>query len=313
MVRYEPYNKEIRTKIVNKYMIQIKKIFKRIAGAIMVLTISSGLIFATPAKAACAQAPSPVMAVSLRANDQNDSPDAGWVKNLNTEGGHRVQFDVEIHNTVTGSTATNVTAKVAMPTGSGTTLSIPVTVTANNAAAATDTDTINIPGAGGTITYVPNSSRFTWSKNGNGFLDFDHAAIVDGLTSGGGIPLGDQNGCTAFIMKIEFLADVTGGTTPTPTPTPTPAPTGGTTNNNTNTNTNNNNININAAAAAPVVKTTPATGPELIPLMGMFGAGPVGFALSRYGRGTSVLGRKEEDWTGIAKDAFLERKVKQIS
>lgn len=56
----------------------------------------------------------------------------------------------------------------------------------------------------------------------------------------------------------------------------------------------------------------PATGIGLIPLVGMFGAGPAGFALLRYGRGVKAFGKREEDWMGIAKGAFLSRKIKKI-
>lgn len=293
-------------------------IVKKATSILVALVLSFGMVLVTPAQAACAQALTPVLNAQINANDQTDSPDAGWVKTLNTQGGHRVQFDIEIHNTVVGSTATNVTAKVGMPTGSGTSLSIPLTVTANNAAGVSDSDTINIPAPGGQITYVANSSRFTWDKDGDGIPEYSNAAIVDGLTSGSGIPLGDQNGCNNFIMKIEFLADVTGGTAPTPTPTPTPAP-AATTSTPTQTQSQSQSQTVNvtqttqAPAPKPVVTKSPATGPELTAILGMFGAGPIGVVMSRYGRGMSAFGKREEDLMGLATGLFLERKTKKIS
>lgn len=295
-----------------------KKLIRKITAAFAVLSLTTALLYTGPVvRAACAQA-APNMTVDMTVNDISDSPDAGWVNNLNSEGGRRVQFNVEIHNTVVGSTANNVRAQVTFPGGATSTITIPVVVTTNNAGSVSDTVNISVPNAS-TMVFVPGSTRLFWDQNGDGSLDYDNAQLADGIV-GSAIPLGDQQGCNNFIIRVNFLADISGAPTPTPTPeptptpTPTPAPVGGVTNNNNNTNTNNNNINIASAPAqaAKVVAKQPETGPNALALAGVFGAGPVGFALSRYGRGLKVIGRREEeDLMGLAQGLFSERKNKR--
>ncbi|MEX2027923.1 MAG: hypothetical protein WD988_00295 [Candidatus Curtissbacteria bacterium] len=290
----------------------LRKLTKKITASLAVLSLTSALLFTGPVvKAACAQS-APVMTVDMKAAD---TAVGSWQDSLSVPAGRRVQFNVEIHNTVIGSVANNVRAQVTFPGGTSTTISIPVTITTNNAGAVSDTVNISVPSAQ-SITYVPGSTRLFWDQNGDGTLDYDNAQLADGIV-GSSIPLGDQQGCNNFIIRVNFLADISGTPAPTPTPTPTPAPVGGQTQTQSQTQNNNQNVTINnpaaAAAAAPVktvaAKTTPATGPGELALAGMLGAGPVGFALSRYGRGLKVIGkREEEDLMDIAQSLFSERK-----
>ncbi len=286
---------------------------KKVISILTALVLSFGMVLVSPAKAACAQS-APSMAVDMKAADTSVG---SWQDNLSMQPGHRVQFNIEIHNTVVGSTAHNVRAGVTFP-GASTTLSIPVTVSTTDAGSVSDTVNITLPSAQ-TITYVPGSTRLFWDQNGDGTLDFDNAQLADGIV-GSTIPLGDQQGCTNFIIKVDFLADISGTPAPSPTPTPTPAPAsavttgGGQSQSQSQTQNNTQTVTVNAAAAAApaavVAKTTPATGPEMVTLAGMFGAGPVGFVLSRYGRGMRAFGKREEDWTSVATALFSERKSK---
>lgn len=119
---------------------------------------------------------------------------------------------------------------------------------------------------------------------------------------------------------------------PTPTPTPTPSPvvspspspaSGGDVtiiNNNNNENhqeqqqeqNNNQTVNVTTSgqvAGATVPAKSPETGVSVLGLTSMFGAGPVGFALSRFGRGRVVTGKREEEETlsEVAKNLFNKR------
>lgn len=117
---------------------------------------------------------------------------------------------------------------------------------------------------------------------------------------------------------------------PTPVASPSPTPGGGVqcpggfsqqlvgnvimcvqnTNTNTNTNTNsqtqtnNQTVTVNNPAVVPAVlgasvpRKQPETGLGVLGLLSMFGAGPVGMALARYGKGR--VKAREEDWTGVA-------------
>lgn len=85
------------------------------------------------------------------------------------------------------------------------------------------------------------------------------------------------------------------------------------TNTNTNTNsqtqTNNQNVTVNNPAAvvsAAVPRKQPETGLGVLGLLSVFGAGPVGMALARYGKGR--VEAKEEDWMGMAR-GLMGRKL----
>ncbi len=94
--------------------------------------------------------------------------------------------------------------------------------------------------------------------------------------------------------------------TPTPTPVVSPSPTPVVTvNNNENKNeqhqeqNNHQTVNITTsgqvAGATTVPLKTPDTGVSVLGMASMFGAGPVGFALSRFGRAVKVTGKREEE------------------
>ncbi len=58
-----------------------------------------------------------------------------------------------------------------------------------------------------------------------------------------------------------------------------------------------------------VAKVQPATGVGLMPLIGMFGAGPLGLVLSRYGRGQVFARKKEESLSDLAKGLVTRRQA----
>lgn len=280
-------------------------------------------------------AESPNTTLSYLATNDND-PNDGWIKNVNINAGQRVQFYLEIHNTVVGTTAKSVSVKATLPENGGTSTATVWSENSNQV-----TDTVNVNTNGGKLQYVPGSTQITWDADGDGVKEYNYSAVTDGIT-GNGVTIGDQNGCLAYIIQITFLADVVGGVTPTPTPSPTPSatpsatpapsatptpaasPTPGTSpsptpagginitnnNNNTNSNTNNNNININtgtATTAAVALKKTPDTGVGVLGMFGMFGAAPLGVILSRYGRGKMLVSKKEEDLNSIASGLVKSR------
>lgn len=113
---------------------------------------------------------------------------------------------------------------------------------------------------------------------------------------------------------------------PTPTPTPTPEAVGGSnvniTNNNNNSNdnhneqnqdqTNNQNVTVNVTSSTGIVKgvktptITPETGISVLGMTSMFGAGPIGFVLSRFGKGR-ISKKREETLSEVAMGLFSHR------
>jgi hypothetical protein len=266
-----------------------------------------------------ALAGSPNMTLSYLGTN-NDDPNDGWIKNVNVTTGQKVKFNLEIHNTVVGTTATNVQVKATLPSSTGDSVA---TVMTDNAGNITDTVHINVNG-GGTLQYIPGTTQVTWDKDGDGVKEFNNTVVGDGIT-GSGLTLGDQNGCNAYIIQVSFLAQVVGGTTPTPTPSPTPTPvatatptptpgTGGQSQSQTQTQNNNQTQNVTitnnstpAVITASVPTKLPATGPDVLGLATMFGAAPLGVVMSRYGRGRLTIKKEDEDLNSIANDLVKAR------
>src|SRR3989344_7249182 len=113
-----------------------------------------------------------------------EDPSQGWTSNLNTQAGRTVVFYVEIHNTQVQTLAENVKVKAALPSGVSTSHTIPVTVWADNAGSVSSAVTVNVlnPASGGSLQYLPGSSRLTWDFNGDGIREYDMSPIPDGVT-----------------------------------------------------------------------------------------------------------------------------------
>src|SRR3989344_134490 len=267
-----------------------------------------------------ASAGSPNLTLLYLGNNNNDSSDS-WDHDVTLTSGQQVQLYAEIHNTNVPSTANNVKVKATLPGGTFTDGSSTATLTADNASSVSDSVALHITG-GGQLNYVPGSTVLTWDPNGDGNYEYNLTPVADGIVDGGFTLPSGLNGCNQYIAQVAFLAQVTGPSpTPSPTPTPSPSPTvapspsptpaaGGDNNNNNN---NNNDIDIDidnnqtqtvnvsgGVTTASVPVKQPETGVGVLGMTAMFGAAPLGLALSRYGRGRLMTTRKEEDLAEIA-------------
>jgi len=259
--------------------------------------------------------PTPNMTVNHLVTGPSSS---GWGKSVTLNPGDTVHFYAGIHNTVVGSTAEGVVISASMPTGTFTDGTSTAQVRAENANTASDNVSIHING-GGSLEILPGTTRLTWDVDGDGNKEYDTTFIAGSPLEGSGILLGDQKGCNEFIIQVGWSAKVVGGQEPepTPTPTPTPAPPSGGNNQeqeqeqeqeqnqdvDVNVSQNNNQtVNITnpappAVAGVKVPLKQPETGVSVLGTSLMAGAAPVGFALSRFGRGR-VVSKKDEETLG---------------
>lgn len=297
----------------------IKNIWKTGAIALVVITMVFGGLFLN-LKSVFAE-PTPNMTILHLA----DKPDGAvnWSDSVTLKPGDEVDFYAEIHNTVVGSRADDVTLKVNVPTGVFTDGTSVATVTANNANSATDTVNIRIDG-GGKLEFIPNSTNVTWDVNGDGNFEFN-STFVTGNPMNGSVKIGDQDGCNNFVIQVGWAARVIEGpaASPSPTPSPTPTPvaspsptptTDGQSQSQTQTQNNNQTVNVTnsiptVAGATFVPRKSPETGVSVLGLTSMVGAGPVGFALSRFGRGRAI--KKEEDLEEVAMNLVTRRGKRQ--
>lgn len=273
----------------------------------VVSLVAAGLI--VPLKSATAAEPE----MALIYLGANDGPNSSWSENVTLNQGQSIMFYAEVHNTVVGTTANNVKIKATLPNGSGTSN---INVSADNAASVSDSVNIQVNG-GGTLQYQPGSTQV----NCHGNPQCTDGTAPDGVV-GNGINLGDQNGCYEFIIQVTWIAKVVGpaaspspspSVSPSPSPSTSPSPevspspsasptTGGQTQSQSQTQNNNQTVNITNAGSVQGVKVPvkqPETGVGVLGLATMFGAAPLGFALSRYGRGR-VIGKVEEDLSEVA-------------
>ena len=273
---------------------------------------------------------SPNLTLLYLGNNNNDSSDS-WDHDVTLTSGQQVQLYAEIHNTNVPSTANNVKVKATLPGGTFTDGSSTATLTADNASSVSDSVALHITG-GGQLNYVPGSTVLTWDPNGDGNYEYNLTPVADGIVDGGFTLPSGLNGWNQYIAQVAFLAQVTGPSpTPSPTPTPSPSPTvapspsptpaaGGDNNNNNN---NNNDIDIDidnnqtqtvnvsgGVTTASVPVKQPETGVGVLGMTAMFGAAPLGLALSRYGRGRLMTTRKEEDLAEIANGLVNTRRGK---
>ena len=302
------------------------KFFKKIVTGLAVFLLTISLFVAAPAQAACA---APVLMVRYQITNLNRDGGA-WKTSTVAEPGDTLQFTIEMHNTTVGENAIQPSVRAAISPGAFTNGNSMVVFWASNAAQVNSTVQIQNTQAA-TVDFISGSARLTWPSHG-----FNDTPIDDSVGGGGfGLPGGVMEGCNQFIAQITFRARVSGNATTPPavavpnTPTtqqaqaaPSQSSTNNNTNNNTNTNTNNNNINIGGTTTAQVpVQTTPTvvfsrpvtkqpdTGVDALGMASMFGAGPVGFALSRYGKG-KLSGKKEETIEEMASNIARSRQLK---
>ena len=275
--------------------------------------------------------PAPNMTINHLVTGPSSS---SWSDSVTLNPGDVVHFYAGIHNTVVGSTANGVVISATVPSGTFTDGTSTAQVRVSNANTASDNVSIHING-GGSLEIVPGTTRITWDVDGDGNKEYNNTFIAGSPLEGSGILLGDQHGCNEFIIQVGWSAKVVGGTQPSPTPTPTPQPSptppactdcGGDENNNNNDNNNENNNNNNqdqeqnqdvdvnvsqsnnqtvnitspappAVAGVKVPLKQPETGVSVLGTSLMAGAAPVGYALSRFGRGR-IVSKKEEETLG---------------
>src|SRR3989344_3532574 len=306
---------------MDKQIKLIKRIWKTGFISLVVATMLFGGLFLNLKAALATGSPTPNMTVR---HEGLIGANGNWSHNVTLNPGDEVQFYAEIHNTVVGSTADNVTFKANVTGGNFTNGTSVATVTAANANTASDTVNIHING-GGSLEFIDHSARVTWDVDGDGNKEFNMTRVAGNPMSGNGLLIGDQKGCNEFIIQVYWAARVKGAPqaspspspTPTPTPTPTPVPpTGGqnqeqnqsqTQNNNQNqtvnvTNTNTNTVNVPEVKGVSVPLKQPETGVSVLGLASMFSAAPVGLALSRFGKGRKVVGKREDE--SLAEIAF---------
>lgn len=247
-----------------------------------------------------------------------------WGDSVSVGAGETITLYAEIHNTNVPTTANNLKVEVNLPSTTGTSTA---TASADNASSVSDSVSINV--SGGVLEYVAGSTLMTWDVNGDGNKEFDNTQMPDGIV-GGGLTLGNLQGCNQYIIQISFLARVVQEPEPSPSPTPSPTPipspqpsptTGGqsqsqsqTQNNEQNqtvnvTNTNTNTVNVPQVAGVSVPVKQPETGPSVLGLVSMATAAPVGLALSRFGRGRGVVGKREEESLSEFASGILENRI----
>ena len=61
-------------------------------------------------------------------------------------------------------------------------------------------------------------------------------------------------------------------------------------------------------AGVKVPTTAPDTGANVLGMFSMFGAAPFGIALSRFGSGRQMTGKREENLEEVAKELVAKRK-----
>lgn len=295
----------------------IKKIWKTGVVTLVVSTMLLGGLFLNLRNASATGAHLTLLYLGI-----NNTTGGSWTHSVNVSEGQVVKFYAEIHNDVIGTTANNVKIKATLPNTTGTSTA---TVSSDNTNTVSDNVSINV--TGGHLEYVPGSTAMTWDTNGDGTFEYNGTALPDGII-GNGIVLGNQKGCNEYIIQLSFKAKVVkdqqASPTPTPVASPTPPPAGGnnqqqqqnqeqTQNNNQSvnvTNTNNNTVNVPQVAGVSTIAKQPETGVSVLGMASMFGAGPVGLALSRFGKGRVLKGKKEENLAEIANDLVQNRSGK---
>ena len=206
--------------MITKKMIT-KKIASTLAIGVITFGITLGAFLTGPVKAACAVS-NPSLDVRYLVTNLNGAE--GWTHSVSAKPGDTLQFYIELHNTVVGSTADNPRIRVTATTGDFTSGTSTAHFTADNASEASDQDQFAVNPAAHFI-YIPGSTKITWDANGDGVNEFNNTVLADGITSGGiSLPNNQMHGCNAYIAQMSFKMSLS-GTTPTPSPSPTPSAT----------------------------------------------------------------------------------------
>jgi hypothetical protein len=242
-----------------------------------------------------------------------------WDDNVSVGAGETITLYAEIHNTNVPTTANNVKIVANLPSTTGTSTA---TASADNAASVNESVQINV--SGGNLEYVAGSTLMTWDVDGDGNNEYDNTQMPDGIV-GSGLTIGDQQGCNEYIIQISFLARVVEQSEPSPSPSPSPSlqppcdDCGGDQEQEQNQDVdvnveqnNNQTVNISnpappAVSGAKIPFKQPETGVSVLGLTAIGGAAPLGFALSRFGRGRLVGKREDESLSEFASGIMSRR------
>lgn len=153
-------------------------------------------------------------------NLQNDfptlqvaGPNQKWGTTTTAQPGDVVNLFVWDHNTVVEANATNVRAKVTLPTDFSTSLVPSATVSADNAASVTGTATITV-GSAAKLEYIPGTVKlYNNDTVANAWVQANFPAGVnaDDIVTTGVLVTTNQAGCWGYAHAITLQARVVGG------------------------------------------------------------------------------------------------------
>lgn len=163
-------------------------------------------------------APSPIIDSANLFQVKNQTTSGSWGTSVTASPGQTIGVLVHLHNGVIDSTATNVTAKVTLPSDYVTSYTSTATVDTAENSPVSATTKINLTESS-KLVYVPGS---TVLYNHNNQIE---ANLPDGITTTGITALTSQKGCWEYERWIRFEVKVVAKPVVPPTPTPTPIPT----------------------------------------------------------------------------------------
>lgn len=162
---------------------------------------------------------------TLRSSNYTEFPGSTdhWASVTDADAGEVVSFAVYYHNTSAGDIATNVVAKLSVPTATGTSITASGEIGAQNAQSVNGTTVVNISSAQ-TLTYIPGSTK--WYPNQSQTPSpFPSGQSGDEFVTSVGVNLGDiASGWPAQGSVVARFQVSTSTSTP-PDPDPTPDPT----------------------------------------------------------------------------------------
>lgn len=142
--------------------------------------------------------------------------DTAWSDPLSAQNGDRVEFLLYYHNGVENTTAHNTKVRVDLPTTESNQFKMTSFLWSDETPFITDTvvngqiiglsgGTINLP-TSAKIKYIPGTTKLFANRSTTG------VALPDGITTSGGINIGDIQGCWQYSGLVGFAAQIFGNT-----------------------------------------------------------------------------------------------------